>query len=274
MITSVEAICKNAVKYLDSTGSVIVRVSDVDDGSHSPLGIDTLFVNPDTFYCGDTGVQLITLTVIDQVGHIDKCVAEVEIIDTTRPSAQCQLMTVYLDSSGYASLSPADVDDGSSDNCSIVEMSLSPSQYTCADDTVVAQFIVRDASGNSDTCGLLITVLDTIRPWVTCVDSFTLYLDENGEAEIDNYTLIDKPSGSDTFLFTGQVDRWIHPAGVDSFSVELYGASGGEGVQGAEGGQGGSLSARFSVNNGDTIFVKVGGAGISCTLCPVGGYNS
>ncbi len=273
IITSVEAVCKDAVKFLDENGRVVLAASDVDSASHSPLGIDTMFVTPDTFYCPDTGVQTVVLTVVDLAGHSDQCESEVEILDTTAPKARCRPLHIYLDSNGHASIAASQLDMGSSDNCGISTMWVEPNQFGCEDpDTVWVQLVVQDESENRDSCETYVLITDSIRPWLSCADT-TLYLDESGRAEISPTGLLDRPSGRDTFFYSGQTAMWTVPSGVDSVAVELFGAAGGDGAQGALGGKGGWMMARFPVAPNDTFYIRAGGAGSSCHNCPSGGFN-
>ena len=273
IITSVEAICKDAVKYLDENGRVILAASDVDSASHAPLGIDTMYVTPDTFYCSDTGEQRVVLTVIDLAGHMDQCESDVEILDTTAPKAQCQPLQVYLDSSGHAFITASQINMGSSDNCGISEMSVEPNLFSCEDpDTVWVRLLVQDAAENRDSCETYVLITDSIRPWLSCADT-TLYLNEAGEVEIRAIDLLERPVGHDTFFFTGETATWTVPSGVDSIGIELFGAGGGDGAQGALGGKGGRLKARIPVSPNDTFYIRAGGAGSSCHTCPFGGFN-
>ena len=73
-----------------------------------------------------------TLTVTDAAGNTDQCTATVTVEDNVSPTAVCQPVTVQLDGSGNATVTAAQVDGGSSDNCSITSMSVSPSTFTCA----------------------------------------------------------------------------------------------------------------------------------------------
>ena len=66
---------------------------------------------------GNLGANAVTLTVNDQGAGSDNCTSTVTVLDTITPTAVCQNITVYLDGSGTATITAADVDGGSSDNC-------------------------------------------------------------------------------------------------------------------------------------------------------------
>ncbi|MBK8490828.1 MAG: hypothetical protein IPL49_08015 [Saprospirales bacterium] len=54
-------------------------------------------------------------------------------VDNVPPTVITKDITIYLNSSGTASITPGDVDDGSTDNCTIAGMSVSPNTFNCDD---------------------------------------------------------------------------------------------------------------------------------------------
>ena len=74
-----------------------------------------------------------TLTVNDNNGNVSTCTATITVEDDIDPTAICQDLTVQLDASGSASITAAQVDNGSyDDNCDIT-MSLSQTDFDCDD---------------------------------------------------------------------------------------------------------------------------------------------
>ena len=65
-------------------------------------------------------------------GNVSTCSSTVTVEDKVKPVAKCKSITINLDATGNASLSAAQVDDGSSDACGIASMSVSPNAFTCA----------------------------------------------------------------------------------------------------------------------------------------------
>ena len=140
-------------------------------------GIDTVFATQNDFDCSDVGDVVVTVTVIDDNGNSATCDATVTVQDTTLPEAICQDITVYLDSTGSVSITAADVDNGSNDECGII-LFADPVDFACEDvglNTVM--LIVRDSAGNADTCFSNVTVLDTIAPIITCAPNDTVDTD-------------------------------------------------------------------------------------------------
>jgi hypothetical protein len=86
------------------------------------------------------------------------------------PEASCKTATVYLDADGNASITPADVDNGSSDpDDDPITLSVSPNSFNCSnvgsDNSVT--LTVTDDSGASDSCTATVTVEDNACPIVT-----------------------------------------------------------------------------------------------------------
>ena len=58
--------------------------------------------------------------------------AVVTVEDNIAPEMICQDITIQLDDNGMASITPADVDNGSSDNCADpLMLTLSMEMFTC-----------------------------------------------------------------------------------------------------------------------------------------------
>ncbi len=88
------------------------------------------------------------------------------------------VLTLQLDANNMASISPADIDDGSTDNCGIASMTVSPNTFDCddiGDNTVV--LTVTDINGNSSTCSTIVTIEDNQPPTITCPADITVSTD-------------------------------------------------------------------------------------------------
>ena len=53
--------------------------------------------------------------------------------DSTPPTAVCQDITVQLDANGTVSITAADIDGGSFDNCGIASLNATTSSFDCGD---------------------------------------------------------------------------------------------------------------------------------------------
>lgn len=130
------------------------------------------------------GTTVVTWTATDESGNTATCDMNITVEDTEDPIAVCQDVTVQLDASGNATITAADVDGGSTDNCSIETSVVDPSSFTCADiGSNTVTLTVTDPSGNTGSCTATVDVEDNLAPTVTCTD-ITVYLDETGSVSI------------------------------------------------------------------------------------------
>jgi gliding motility-associated-like protein len=105
------------------------------------------------FNVGETEVSYVTG---DDFGNLDTCTFIVDVVDDEPPVALCQATIVEINPSGLDvdTVSVAEFDDGSFDNCQIDTMFLQPNTFTCeqAGTTVMATLTVIDLVGNTSTC--------------------------------------------------------------------------------------------------------------------------
>lgn len=96
--------------------------------------------------------------------------------DVVAPNALCvTAASAYLDASGMATVSTTQVDNGSSDNCALGPITLSPNTFNCqmlGNQTVT--LVVSDLSGNLDSCQATVIVEDTISPTIVCPNDTTV----------------------------------------------------------------------------------------------------
>jgi uncharacterized repeat protein (TIGR01451 family) len=89
------------------------------------------------------------------------------VIDNVFPVARCQNATLTLDATGNATLSPSLVDNGSSDNCGTVNLSVSPNTFNCSNiGNNNVTLTVTDGSGNVSTCNAVVTVTGNAMPTI------------------------------------------------------------------------------------------------------------
>ncbi len=78
------------------------------------------------------GSTTVIATATDAAGNQSSCSFKVIVVDNQPPIVITKPITVYLNASGQASISPADVDNGSNDNCGPVTLSFQNSGTICA----------------------------------------------------------------------------------------------------------------------------------------------
>jgi len=155
-----------------------------------------------------TGDTIIEFTATDSDGNEVSCQFTVTVTDMEAPEAVCQNLTLELDTmSGSVSIAPSDIDNGSSDNCGIVDYSLDVDTFTCAntgENTVT--LTVTDEEGNSSSCTATVTIEDNTAPVISCVSEPAVFniLEEFEAASI--------PTGWTTVINEG-VQDWTFGSG-------------------------------------------------------------
>ncbi len=107
------------------------------------------------------GTYPILVEAWDECGNYSSHTLTLDVIDSQNPFAVCfPAITVQLDNTGNASITPPNINNGSSDNCGIVNYSLSQSNFTTANiGQVPVTLTVTDAEGNTNSCNSIVTVL-------------------------------------------------------------------------------------------------------------------
>jgi gliding motility-associated-like protein len=170
---------------LDSTGVGCVTPFDIDNGSSDLCDLDTMLVNgvdSFCFNCNNLGGNTVTLSVLDSSGNQSTCIANVIVTDVVNPTALCHDTTMYLGATGITPIFPADIDAGSSDNCSFTSQinNQASISYNCNQVGVnSAQLTITDNTGNQSQCIANITILDSIAPVASCIAPgiLNVYLD-------------------------------------------------------------------------------------------------
>ncbi|MBC3759099.1 VCBS repeat-containing protein, partial [Hyunsoonleella sp. SJ7] len=117
----------------------------------------TSTLNGATFNLGET---LVEWTVTDAVGNTVSCTQSITVEDDEAPLASCQDIAVQLDANGEATITPEDIDNGSSDNCGIQLITIDINAFDCNDSGTIAPvtLTVKDDAGNETTCTANVTV--------------------------------------------------------------------------------------------------------------------
>ncbi|WP_415782649.1 gliding motility-associated C-terminal domain-containing protein, partial [Flavobacterium jumunjinense] len=137
---------------------------------------------PTAFSIGDTTV---TWTATDSAGNTASCTQVVTVVDTELPIVQTQDITATLDATGFTTITPTMIDNGSFDNCTIASMTLDSTSFDCTNigTPILVTLTVTDISGNTASATALVTVEDTTGPIVITQD-ISVALDNSGIAMI------------------------------------------------------------------------------------------
>lgn len=129
---------------------------------------------------------------------------------------------------------------------------------------------------------LLVFTVHAQCPVIECGEDITLYLPADNCSvayHFDAPIVTDQCYGSANFHYTGETQIYVVPAGVTEVKVNAWGASGGHGSGPQNhlnmGGKGALASGVIAVNEGDTLYINIGGKGQNAQLAGSagGGWN-
>jgi hypothetical protein len=188
-VTPPIANCKTATANLGSNGFVTVLPASVDNASADNCTF-SLTLTPNTFSCSNIGQNTVTLKATDAAGNTATCTTKVTVKDNSGPTAKCKNATIFLNSVGQATLTPAQINDGSTDNCGIGSLSISKSTFNCSEisGTNLVTLTLADVNGNTSTCLAYVTVKDNLAPTAIC-QNVTVKLNQAGKATVFPSTL-------------------------------------------------------------------------------------
>jgi hypothetical protein len=183
---------KNITVQLDATGHASITDNAVDNGSSDNCtAAASLLFSTDikSFTCSNVGQPVtVTLTVTDANGNSDSKTATVTVQDHVKPIVLTKNNTVQLDGSGSASITPSQINNGSTDNCTPAAnlvLALDKTTFNCSNvgNPATVTLTVTDASGNSYSKTATVTVQDNIKPTTLC-KAISVYLGTNGTVTI------------------------------------------------------------------------------------------
>ncbi|MEQ1514823.1 MAG: HYR domain-containing protein, partial [Lysobacteraceae bacterium] len=191
---------------------------------------------PGSLVIGYGGTRTIVIVATDACGNTSTTSFLLNLVDQTAPTAICKSITVNLSSTtgaGTVSITPAMVNNGSTDNCSAVTLvSVVPSTLTCANvGTNTVTLTVRDDSGNTSTCTSTVTVNDITAPSIVCNAPITTTTGVGNTqcGAVVTYTaptVTDNCSGATTVQTTGLASGSLFPVGVTTNTFVATDASG------------------------------------------------
>jgi len=174
-----DAQCQDRTVILNGAGLGSITAADIDAGSSDNCGIASLSINQSSFDCDNVGLNYVTLTVTDNRGNVNSCVATVTVVDNTRPTFTCPAPVVVESCNDVVPNLVALVTDAA-DNCGIASITQNPIAGQVIGLTsgsgFTALITVTDVNGNIRTCGVNITINDDVNPeFVNCPESGIRY---------------------------------------------------------------------------------------------------
>ena len=157
---------------LDANGSATITVANIEDGSTDNCSVTSKSLSKTSFDCSNRGDNTVTLTVEDAAGNTNSTTATVKVVDATAPVARAKNLDITISNGADVTITAADINNGSTDNCSIVSKDLTGQvKFGCADrgKTFTVTLTVKDAAGNSNSATATVTVKGslTIAPVVS-----------------------------------------------------------------------------------------------------------
>ncbi|MEL6864704.1 MAG: hypothetical protein AAFP19_09800, partial [Bacteroidota bacterium] len=149
---SIDSISRLSVQLIYTTSSLSYQSS---GATNLPLTAmpSPSFIATSLFQLGTSTISYQTQ---DVQGNTGTCSFDLMVEDQSPPETICENTTIFVDPSGAVSyiLQASEVDGGSSDNCSSIDLQVTPNTFSCdlAGSTQLVELIGNDIYGNSDTC--------------------------------------------------------------------------------------------------------------------------
>jgi hypothetical protein len=204
------AVCSDLNVELDENGTTTVFATDADGGSYDPNGNDAslqvtfgvfgvsggvislITFDEIDFDCTSEGTNSLFFLVLDEEGLQSSCQVDINVEDNIPPTALCQSnLTLVPDESGVVTIAPADLDNGSFDNCGVISLTASQTTFTCDEPGIYeVNLYVSDASDNVSTCTTTVEVRRFIKE---CPSSNLCVMIPEGDTDV--YIEMPMPTG-------------------------------------------------------------------------------
>ena len=185
-------------------------------------GVTVTFVNDVITNQSCTNNFTLTRTYLatDACGNSATCSQIITVNDQIPPVALCKNITVDFGGGTDATITPAQIDNGSTDNCGAVTLSLSQTVFSCSDfiqtSSIPVVLTVTDECGNSSTCEALVFGEGGLLE-ITCPGDIIVYLEPGECTAFVNYVVTaDAICGGTPILI--QTDTTGKTSG-DAFSI-------------------------------------------------------
>ncbi|MCC6459240.1 MAG: HYR domain-containing protein [Saprospiraceae bacterium] len=189
------------------------------------------------------GQTIISYTWTDQANNKTTEYITVNVAENIPPTANCLVSTITLplNAAGQASITAAMIDNGSSDNCGLDTITVSPNTFNCMNlaTNQTVTLTVTDLAGATATCTATIDVVDNLPPQIVCPSNQSVTT--NSGCTAINLSNLGLSAGMIGSLAPGQ---YADNCGVSSVSWQLTGATTGMGT--------GSIPGATAFNKGVT----------------------
>ncbi|MCB0431409.1 MAG: HYR domain-containing protein [Flavobacteriales bacterium] len=147
-----------------------------------------------TILSGTGTTQVVTMTATDGSGNAAQCTFTVTLQDTTKPTITgCPgNQSLYTNASCQATMPDYVTGLTIADNCdgspTVTQVPAAGTVYSGAGTNPTVTITATDASGNKRTCSFSVTLVDTIKPTVTCPGDFDIYADASCNVALPDFT--------------------------------------------------------------------------------------
>lgn len=201
------------------TAADLLATTITDDYSSS--GNIQLVVDKSDFDCSNVGNNNITVTATDEAGNSDFASTNVVVQDLIGPTILAKAaITLNVDAFGTVNLTPAMVDEGSTDACGILSQTFSQSVFDRTDEGVNnVIYTVTDVNGNPSQVPLEVTVVVVPKVLNITVDAgqSKVYGDAN---PVYTFTATGFEAGDDETILTGALTR-LAGENVGTYAIQL-----------------------------------------------------
>jgi hypothetical protein len=185
--------------YLNASGTASVAAAALGtatDNCTSAAGLVTS-LSKSSFNCADRGVEPVVMTVTDASGNAATRTFNVSVMDTIKPTlTSVATLSAPLNAQGVAVVSLSQLNISSADNCGSVAVNTSSLQFGCSNlGANTIQIVAKDASGNTRTRNVAVTVTDAIAPSLSVTATpVVLALNASGQATLTSAALVNSVS--------------------------------------------------------------------------------
>lgn len=177
---SVEATCEYTLQDFTNGASVSDNCQGAITMEQSPTAGTSL-----------SGSRIITLTAIDASGNEGSCSFNITPVDDTAPTIECPNdQVVFIKNNCEATVGDFRSFPTFEDNCGFEALliSQSPQSGTAISQNTIITITVADEAGNENQCDFELLITDQTRPEISCIDNQVVYMDEQCQAILPDYT--------------------------------------------------------------------------------------
>ncbi|RED98905.1 LamG-like jellyroll fold domain-containing protein [Marinoscillum furvescens] len=170
---------------LDANGEYSIPETSLLSSSTTQCDAVTYAVSKTSFDCTDLGSVEIAITASFN-GETHTVTKTHYIIDELAPTLVTRLANVPVDpSTGFATVTPDMIDDGSYDNCGITSREVQPSRFMCGElGPQQVRYILRDSSNNTTFENVTVNITSFIHDLAISSDATPVCFDGTSTAEV------------------------------------------------------------------------------------------